>query len=123
MAIKGPKGAEPTLRGWVNPKTGELLKSQRITQPQIDEWHGVDSFQEIQDINQHGKIEAAMAAAEITVDEDDVVTDNNQDGVIDELEKMSKKELEEFGRENGIELDRRFLKSKMIAQLKEHLGQ
>lgn len=40
MAIKGPKGAIPTLRGWVNPNTGELLKSQRITTGQIQEWNG-----------------------------------------------------------------------------------
>lgn len=40
MAIKGPKGAHPTLRGWVNPNTGELLKVQRITQEQIDDFFG-----------------------------------------------------------------------------------
>jgi len=38
--IKGPKNAVPTKRGWVSPK-GELLKSQKITQAQIDEWYGV----------------------------------------------------------------------------------
>lgn len=37
--IKGPKNALPTKRGWVSPK-GELLKSQKITQAQIDEWYG-----------------------------------------------------------------------------------
>lgn len=42
MALKpGPKGAIPTLRGWINPQTGELLKSQRITQEQLDEYNGV----------------------------------------------------------------------------------
>jgi len=35
---KGPKGAHPTPRGWVNAK-GELLKSQRITEEQIAEWN------------------------------------------------------------------------------------
>ena len=39
--IKGPKNAIPTVKGWVHPKTGELLKSQRITQKQIDEFFGV----------------------------------------------------------------------------------
>jgi len=38
--IKGPKNAVPTKRGWVSPK-GELLKSQKITQAQINEWKGV----------------------------------------------------------------------------------
>lgn len=39
--IRGPKGAHPTARGWVNPKTGELLKCQKISQAAIDEWFGV----------------------------------------------------------------------------------
>ena len=47
MALKqGPKGAIPTLRGWINPKTGELLKSQRITQEQLDEYNGVQMITE-----------------------------------------------------------------------------
>ena len=47
MAIKriggvaGPNGSIPTAKGWVHPKTGELLKSQRITQEQLDEYNGV----------------------------------------------------------------------------------
>ena len=40
MAIRGPKGAQPTTRGWIDPRTGELLKSQRITANQIAEWYG-----------------------------------------------------------------------------------
>ena len=40
--IKGPKGAIPTKKGWVSAK-GELLKSQRITQEQIDEWNGTSA--------------------------------------------------------------------------------
>lgn len=34
-----------------------------------------------------------------------------------ELEALTKKQLEEFGREIGIELDRRLLKSKLVTQL------
>jgi hypothetical protein len=40
MAIKGPKGATATLKGWVSPK-GELLKAQKMTQAQVDEANGV----------------------------------------------------------------------------------
>tara|TARA_Y100000004_G_scaffold183177_1_gene230704 strand:- start:423 stop:632 length:210 start_codon:yes stop_codon:yes gene_type:complete len=36
-----------------------------------------------------------------------------------EYEKMSKDELEELGRQNGIELDKRFKKETLIQQLKE----
>jgi len=47
MALKqGPKGAIPTLRGWINPQTGELLKSHRITQEQLDEYNGVQMIVE-----------------------------------------------------------------------------
>ena len=38
MAIKGPKGAHPTTRGWESTK-GELLKSQKISEDQIAEWN------------------------------------------------------------------------------------
>jgi hypothetical protein len=38
MALHGPKGSHPTKRGWVSPK-GELLKSARLTDAQIAEWH------------------------------------------------------------------------------------
>jgi len=38
MALHGPKGAHPTKRGWVSAK-GELLKSARLTDQQIAEWH------------------------------------------------------------------------------------
>jgi len=45
MAIKAPnfcKNAVPTLKGWCHPKTGELLKSQRISQEDINEWNKVE---------------------------------------------------------------------------------
>jgi hypothetical protein len=47
MAVKhGPKGAIPTLRGWIDPKTGELLKSQLFTQEQLDAYNGVQMIAE-----------------------------------------------------------------------------
>lgn len=104
MALKGPKGAHPTPRGWVNPKTGELLKSQRISRTQIDRWFG------------------NTTVVETKVETDDIVRDFNNDGVIDELEKMTKAQLEEYGRTIGVELDRRLKKETMINNLKEHLA-
>ena len=38
-----------------------------------------------------------------------------------DFKKLSKEELEKIGREHGIELDRRLLKSKMVKQLKEFI--
>ena len=37
------------------------------------------------------------------------------------IKSLSKDELEALGREYGIELDRRLLKSKMVSQLQEHI--
>jgi len=38
-----------------------------------------------------------------------------------DLSKLSKKKLEELGREYGIELDRRLTKSALVVQLQEHI--
>lgn len=50
--------------------------------------------------------------------------DVNNDGKINkedlkDLEKKTKKELEDLGRSLGVELDRRLTKSKLIQQLKK----
>lgn len=114
MALNPPAwvlkaGATPTLKGWV--VRGEVIKAQRITQEELDAWWGVDTV--VQDINTQGKVEAAMAEFEA-----EVIADNNGDGVIDELESMTKVELEELGREHGVELDRRKSKSKLIETMR-----
>lgn len=127
MAIKPPnwcRGAVPVLsKGWVDPNTNELLVSSRFNQAQIDEFYGMPSFEEIQDMNQEGKIEAAMIAAGFVEEENhDIIADLNDDGVIDSLEEMTKAELESLGRENGVELDRRKSKAKLIETLRGILG-
>jgi len=127
MAIKPPnwcRGAVPELnRGWVDPGTNELLVSSKFTQAQVDEFYGMPSFEDIQDMNQEGKIEAAMAAAaRVEEENDDLIADLNDDGVIDNLEQMTKTELEALGRENGVELDRRKSKAKLIDTLRGFLG-
>ena len=38
------------------------------------------------------------------------------------FENMSKRELEEYGRTIGVELDRRHSRSKLIQELEEHLS-
>jgi hypothetical protein len=44
--VTGPKGSMPTPTGWVDPKTGHLLKGQRITQEQLDKYNGVQMIAE-----------------------------------------------------------------------------
>jgi len=112
--IKGPKGAVPTLRGWAHERTGELLKSQKISQKAIDEWYGIRVEEPVEPAPE-------PVVEPIIVDEDDVISDLNEDGIIDKLESMTKNELEEYGREHGVELDRRKNKKTMIEDLRAHL--
>lgn len=80
-APKWAKGAYPTTRGWV--RDGELLKSQKISQSDVDAW---------------GKEEVAVPAAPRSVEPKPEMVD---------IDNLNKAELEEFAREEGIELDRR----------------
>jgi len=129
MAIKPPgwcTNAVPGKNGWTDPVSGEVYVSARFTQAEIDEYNGVQIDQAIHDDIQNGKIEAAMAnsdyAEPIFVDEDDVIQDLNEDGVIDDLESMTKKELEDLGREHGVELDRRKNKKSLISTMRHLLS-
>ena len=102
MAISGPKGSSPTHRGWVS-AGGELLKAQKIGKAAITEWHMLNSSggateEQVQDMITEGKIQAAMADHE--------------------LSSMSKKQLEDLGREHGVELDRRQSKKSLVTQMK-----
>ena len=68
------------------------------------------------------KVEAAPAPEPIVEEvlvtpEDEVLTEASP------LEEMSKKELEEYGRTLGIELDRRHKKEDLIEELREAEGE
>lgn len=92
---KAPKwcpNAIPTERGWENPATGELYKSQKLTQEQID------SFYERED--------AAQVLTEAPVG------NVNLDG-------MTKTELEALARHHGVELDRRLKKRTLVETVKK----
>jgi hypothetical protein len=50
MAINPPawcRGAVPTVRGWEDPNTGELLKSGKFTQEQVDAYLGIPTTAEV----------------------------------------------------------------------------
>lgn len=104
MAINPPnhqKDAIPTVRGWEHPRTGELLVARRHTQSQIDEYLGVAIAPP-----PPPPPPAPEPMEPIEVDEDVDLFD------------MTKLELEEVGREHGIELDRREKKATLIERLK-----
>ena len=105
------KDAVPTLKGWKHPRRNEILKPIKLTQEQIDEWHGIISKPVVTEPpSQMGYIEPEDVVE---------VSFTAVDDVVNELESMTKKELEEFGREEGIELDRRKNKTALLSDLKE----
>ena len=111
--IKPPsykKNAVPSPRGWRHPRTGELLKKQKLTQEQIDEYLGVGTVS----APEPEVVEIEEEIQEI-IEDDETVEDL-------EYEEMTKLELEEVGREHGIELDRREKKSSLIDKLKDAIN-
>ena len=45
--MSAPKNAIPTPNGWIHEKTGELLKSQKLTSTFIAAWHGITELTEV----------------------------------------------------------------------------
>lgn len=102
MTIKGPKGANPSLRGWVHPKTGELLKSQKISQVEIDAFHGT--------------VKAPTAEIVIKPVKEVVVPVIEQQE--NDFEKMSKAQILKYAAENGIDIDSTKKRLDLIEDLK-----
>ena len=96
--ISGPANCVPTLRGWMR-EDGRIMVRWDFTQEEIDEWTAAQGPQMLTE---------ADPAPELTLE-------TLQE---DDLEAMTKVELEALGRENGIELDRRKNKSTLINTMK-----
>tara|TARA_S200000501_G_scaffold367486_1_gene403876 strand:- start:321 stop:638 length:318 start_codon:yes stop_codon:yes gene_type:complete len=94
------KDAIPTVRGWVSPK-GELLKSQKIAQEDVDAYLNTSDF----------VVESEPAPQMLNE------APANHQG----LEDYSKSELEALGRQHNIELNTRKSKASMAKELEEHL--
>ena len=109
--IKPPswaKNANPTLHGWKDARTGELLKSTKLSQADIDAYLG--------------KTVAPAPAPVAPAPTQWAAEDVDGDGTIDDLESLSKIELEELGREHGHELDRRKTRKTLVAEMREILN-
>ena len=99
MTMKPPswaKNAIPTPNGWRDPRTNELLKSQSMSQEQIDSYMGVTE---------------TVSSKPVQLNE---APANHKS-----LEDMTKIELEAHGRTMGVELDRRKNKETLIEELEE----
>ena len=123
VIMKGPKNAIPTLKGWAHEMTGEVLKVQKFTTDQIDEWYVANNR-----INRNKWfLEASDQPVSTTTDEidqqihDEITEGKIQAVILDNLSSMTKAEIEAVGRENGIELDRRKTKANMISELEAHI--
>lgn len=75
---------------------GEKLKGLMLTPQQIAEWNGT--------------------SAPAATPEPEMLVEAPTSGV--DLNEMSKRELEDLGREHGVELDRRESKSKLVKKIK-----
>jgi len=100
------RDAIPTTRGWVHPRTGELLVSRKISEAAIDEYLGIAPEPQML---KESPTNFAETKAELMT----------EDNLPSEYENMTKTELEALGREHGIELDRRKNKADLIEELKE----
>ena len=100
------RDAIPTPRGWVHPRTGELLVSRKISEGAINEYLGIAPEPQML---KESPTNFAETKAELMT----------EDNLPSEYENMTKTELEALGREHGIELDRRKNKSALIKELKE----
>lgn len=92
------KNAVPTLRGWVDPKTGELFVSKRFTQEQIDEYNSLSDVTE-----------------EVVVEEPQLLQEapaNNKS-----LEDMTKAELQAIAEQSGVEVSKRATKKTLLERL------
>jgi hypothetical protein len=110
-AIKPPswaKNAIPTLNGWKDPRSGELLKSTNISQEQIAEYTGAV---EKPTMKKSPRPETPPMPKPMQLNE---APANNKS-----LEDMNKMELEAHGRTMGVELDRRKSKADLIEELNE----
>lgn len=126
MAITPPnyqKDAIPTPRGWTHPRTGELLKAQKLSQQQIDEYCGEVITTAPVTLTESPTTEEEFAAEHIEVEIEEITEeeyDEDEDWSQEELSAMTKAELVEFAAEYGIELSSSMTKAEMIEELSEY---
>lgn len=143
------KDATATPRGFIG-KNGELLKAQRMTAQQCDEFNNRKKEEEpkaitlnintpVPTVSLEPKVEVieepAKEIAEESLDEitdthgeiEITVTgaDQDGDGVLspEELKALTKAKLESVARDYGIELDRRMSKKKLLEKLLDHIAE
>ena len=72
-------------------------------------------------MSRFGDLIGGKTTPPIVVEPEPEIVEGDSDEGQDDLESLSKIELEEFGRELGIELDRRHSKKKLVKELEDEL--
>ena len=140
MAVPGwLKDAIATPRGFIS-KKGELLKAQRMTAQQCDEFNHRNKPEPktiTLDLSTPVPTVASEPVVEVEVEVEDEMTDTHSDieitvtgadedgdGVLseDELKKLTKAKLESVARDYGIEIDRRKSKKALLEELLEKIA-
>ena len=124
MTLKPPSNmldAIPTTRGWINPRNGDIVKSQKIAVADVKAFYEEKSSKKIKEAV---VIEVIEQEPEVlpdpgpTLDEIEVIVEEEEAVDLAELEKMTKSKLVEWAAEQNIELDSSLTKAQMIEQLK-----
>lgn len=122
MSLKPPSNmnyAIPTTRGWINPKNGELLKSQKITAADVEAFYEEKATKKVKEsvaVEVIEKEPAVVQETAPTLDEIEVIIQEEELVSREELEKMTKAKLAEWAAEQDIQLDTALKKSEMIDQ-------
>jgi NAD-dependent DNA ligase len=98
------KNAVPTLRGWADPKTGELFVSKRFTQEQIDDYNG----SEVVEFKTSEVVEVVEPEVELLIE----APANNKT-----LEDMTKAELKALAEQLGVKVSKSASKKILIEKL------
>lgn len=114
--------AVATPAGWKHHSRSEILLRKKFTQEQCDEYNNAKGNALATQAEPAPQPAPEPVVEEVVVDQDDTIRDLNEDGVVDDLESMTKKELEDLGREHGIELDRRKNKKTLVENLRGYLS-
>lgn len=99
MALVGPKGAKPTLRGWVS-ESGELLKSQKISQQELNDWYA--SLNQLNEVPEQPKPSMLHEAPVSNVS----------------LEDMTKAQLVALAEQSGVAVSKSANKATLVEKLK-----
>jgi hypothetical protein len=94
------KNAVPTPRGWVDPRTGELYVAKKISQSEVDDFHGVSVAPVVEQV----VYEAPQMLHEAPV--------GNKS-----LDKMTKVELVALAEQMGVEVAPKDTKSVLVEKL------